>query len=118
MRMRVLLCVAAVCITVLGCTDTVGGSAVRTHVVVGGIDSGALDTGDFPTVVQPPFGHAGTAHDGALLGVAPAGQQRRPGLPGGPQFFRRGDDQGDTTAECRSAELGLARTDSGRCLES
>ncbi|WAJ42979.1 hypothetical protein OK015_17175 [Mycobacterium sp. Aquia_216] len=34
---------------------------------MGGIDSGALVTGNFPTVAQPPFGRAGTVHAGVLL---------------------------------------------------
>lgn len=67
MQARVLFCVAAVLMAASGCTNTVGGSAGRVHEVVGGIDTGALDTGDFPTVAQPPFGRAGTVHDGALL---------------------------------------------------
>ncbi|WP_157118299.1 hypothetical protein [Mycobacterium sherrisii] len=32
-----------------------------------GVDSGALVTGNFPTVAQPPLGRAGTVHAGVLL---------------------------------------------------
>lgn len=67
MRARVVFLVAAVFIGASGCTDTVGGSAGTAHQLVGGIDSAALVTGNFPTVAQPPFGRAGTAHDGVLL---------------------------------------------------
>jgi hypothetical protein len=35
--------------------------------VVGGIDTGALDTGNWPTAVKAPLGRAGTVPDGALL---------------------------------------------------